>query len=91
VAGEEATTTVTEPRRRDMIGPWVWAREERAQCGLGPSWWRFPIIGKPVGPGGWFFLTRRLRMNRVVTRNSVRSDRKMRRSMMKFVGFFLLT
>lgn len=52
VSDEDITMVVIWPSFREIIGPWVWANVVRVWWGLWPSWRRFPIMGRPRGPGG---------------------------------------
>nr|GMD49969.1 fanconi-associated nuclease 1 homolog isoform X7 [Ipomoea batatas] len=53
-AGEEITTVGTLPSFKNIMGPYFLDSSFRDRCGRVPSMWRFPMMGRPRGPGGSF-------------------------------------
>ncbi|GER48978.1 ATP synthase subunit alpha [Striga asiatica] len=52
--GDETTIVGTDPNRKCIMGPCFWASPCRSWCGFLPKRWKWPITGRPIGPGGSF-------------------------------------
>ncbi len=73
---DETTTRGWLPNQRRITGPYFLDISHKMWCGFfGPSWWRLPIIGHAVGPGG-SWLSNVFLENRKIDAAIVRSPTK---------------